>query len=84
MCRLPEATLLVQHCEGSRAGYFEQSGKPARNSNVSKILPVTTFGTIDLEGRKIPGPLFSGFCAVSRVFYFERGARWLVGGSVSH
>jgi hypothetical protein len=31
------------------------------NSNVSKILPVTTFRTIDLGGRKISGPLFSRF-----------------------
>jgi hypothetical protein len=38
------------------------------NSNVSKILPLTTFRTIDLGGRKISGPLFSRFCAKRRVF----------------
>jgi hypothetical protein len=40
-----------------------------RNSNLSNILPVTTFKTIDLEGKKISGPLFSRFCAESSVFF---------------
>jgi hypothetical protein len=39
------------------------------NSNVSKILPLTTLRTIDLEGKKISGPLFSIFCAKMRVFF---------------
>jgi hypothetical protein len=39
------------------------------NSHVSKILPLTTFKTIDLGGRKISGRLFSGFCAESSVFF---------------
>jgi hypothetical protein len=40
-----------------------------RNSNVSNILPVTTFRTIDLAGNKISGPLFSRFCAEQSVFF---------------
>jgi hypothetical protein len=40
-----------------------------RNSNVSKILPVTTLRTIDLAGRKISDRLFSIFCAELRVFF---------------
>src|SRR5579863_5314453 len=39
------------------------------NSNVSKILPLTTLRTIDLAGKKISGPLFSGFCTETRVFF---------------
>jgi hypothetical protein len=39
------------------------------NPNVSKILPLTTFKTIDLGGRKISGRLFSRFCAESSVFF---------------
>jgi hypothetical protein len=39
------------------------------NSNVSKILPLTTLRTIDLGGRRISGPLFSGFCAELRDFF---------------
>jgi hypothetical protein len=31
------------------------------NSNVSNILPLTTFRTIDLEGNKNSSPLFSIF-----------------------
>ena len=31
------------------------------NSNVSNILPLTTFRTIDLEGNKNSSPLFSRF-----------------------
>jgi hypothetical protein len=45
----------------------EAAGKP-RNSNVSKILPLTTFRTIDLGGGKISGRLFSRFCAEMGVF----------------
>jgi hypothetical protein len=39
------------------------------NSNVSKILPLTTFRTIDLGDKKISGRLFSRFCAEARVFF---------------
>ena len=39
------------------------------NFNVSKILPVTTLRTIDLGGKKNPGPLFSIFCAKESVFF---------------
>jgi len=46
----------------------EAAGK-LRNSNVSKILPLTTFRTIDLGGGKISGRLFSRFCAKMRVFF---------------
>jgi len=45
-------------------------GHPA-NSNVSKILSLTTLRTIDLAGNKNPGPLFSRFCAKMRVFLRE-------------
>jgi hypothetical protein len=44
------------------------------NSNVSKILPLSTFRTIDLGGRKISGSLLSIFCGVSSVFLL--GGRW--------
>src|ERR1700733_6922162 len=40
-----------------------------RNSNVSKILPLTTLRTIDLGGRKLAGPLFSIFCAKTACFF---------------
>jgi hypothetical protein len=40
------------------------------NPNVLKILPVTTLRTIDLQGKKISGPLFSIFC-VDREFFFN-------------
>ena len=71
MCRHPEAPRLLQRGEGSRAWYFQPSvaRNAARNSNVSKILPLTTLRTIDLGGRKISGPLFSRFCAKTRVFF---------------
>ena len=46
----------------------EAAGK-LRNSNVSKILPLTTFRTIDLGGGKISGRLFSRFCVKMRVFF---------------
>ena len=39
------------------------------NCNVLNILPVTTFRTIDLEGKKNSSPLFSIFCAEQRVFF---------------
>ena len=39
-----------------------------RNFNVSKILPLTTFRTIDLGGKKNSDPLFSIFCREARVF----------------
>jgi hypothetical protein len=39
------------------------------NSNVSKILPVTTLRTIDLEGKKNPAPLFSRFWAKNERFF---------------
>ena len=38
------------------------------NSNDSKILPVTTLRTIDLEDKKISDPLFSRFCPEASVF----------------
>jgi hypothetical protein len=52
---------------GSARAHLRAVGKHA-NSNVSKILPLTTFRTIDLAGRKISGPLFSRFWAETRVF----------------
>src|ERR1700678_271213 len=47
---------------------FLRADKP-HNSNVSKILPLTTFRTIDLGGKKISGPLFSRLCEEMRVFF---------------
>ena len=77
VCRRPEAALRAR-----RRAAPERSRRVSRakfelprardyddNSNVSKILPLTTFRTIDLGGGKIPGRLFSRFCAESRVFY---------------
>jgi hypothetical protein len=46
-----------------------EASRKSRNSNVSKILPLTTFRTIDLGGGKISGRLFSRFCAEIRVFF---------------
>ena len=40
-----------------------------RNSNVPKILPVTTLRTIDLGGKKNPGPLFSIFWRRNESFF---------------
>jgi hypothetical protein len=40
-----------------------------RNSHVLKILPVTTFRTIDLEGKKNSSLLFSRFCEELGVFF---------------
>ena len=48
------------------------------NLNVSNILPLTTFRTIDLGGRKNPSSLFSRFCAELRVFFEEFSAREIV------
>jgi len=57
-------------CEGETFSLLQaywqiQNGTAAtrshRNSNVSKILPVTTLRTIDLAGKKISDPLFSRF-----------------------
>jgi hypothetical protein len=50
------------------------------NSNVPKILPLTTFITIDLGGNIFPDRLFSIFCAETRVFLFERDLRWFQTG----
>jgi hypothetical protein len=44
------------------------------NSNVSKILPLTTFRTIDLGGRKNIDPVFSIFCAKLSVFFEANAA----------
>jgi len=43
------------------------------NSNVSRILPLTTFRTIDLGGKKISDRLFSRFYGETRVSYFAGG-----------
>jgi hypothetical protein len=54
-----------------RSGGFKTKplvAERAHNLNVYNILPVTTFRTIDLEGKKISGPLFSIFCGKQRVF----------------
>jgi hypothetical protein len=40
-----------------------------RNSNVMNILPLTTLRTIDLEGKKNSGPLFSRFCVNFESFF---------------
>jgi hypothetical protein len=50
-------------------GAESQAPVAAPNSNVSKILPLTTLRTIDLRGKKNSGPLFSRFCAKTRVFF---------------
>jgi len=39
------------------------------NFHVLNILPVTTFRTIDLEGKKNSGPLFSRFCGEESSFF---------------
>ena len=46
-----------------------EAARELHNPNVSKILPLTIFRTIDLGGRKISGPLFSRFWAKTRVFF---------------
>jgi hypothetical protein len=48
------------------------------NSNVSKIVPLTTFGTIDLGGKKISGLLFSRFCAEIEIFFQQNPALRIV------
>jgi hypothetical protein len=50
---------------------FQQprASTPHHNSNVLNILPVTTLRTIDLEGKKNSGPLFSRFCGKLSVFF---------------
>jgi hypothetical protein len=50
-------------------GAESQAPVAAPNSNVSKILPLTTLRTIDLRGKKKSGPLFSRFCAKTRAFF---------------
>ena len=47
---------------------FSRAAK-THNSNVSKILPVTTLRTIDLGGKKNSDPLFSRFCAKTESFF---------------
>ena len=44
------------------------------NSDVSNTLPLTTFRTIDLGGKKNPTPLFSRFCAKTEIFFEEYSA----------
>jgi hypothetical protein len=46
-----------------------QAASNRYNSNVWNILPLTTFRTIDLAGKKNSDPLFSRFCAETRVFF---------------
>jgi len=49
------------------------TGKP-NNSSVLNILPVTTFRTIDLEGKEISDPSFSRFCAKESVFFESKSS----------
>jgi hypothetical protein len=46
-----------------------QAAGEHHNSNVFKILPVTTLRTIDLGGKKNSDPLFSRFCGKLSVFF---------------
>jgi hypothetical protein len=55
-------------CRRSSETEPQALGKRA-NSNVLHILPLTPFRTIDLGGKRIFGPLFSGFCAKMRVCF---------------
>jgi hypothetical protein len=55
-----------------------QAAAEPHNSNVSNILPVTTLRTIDLEGKKNSGLLFSGFCVEREIFLTENAAPRLV------
>jgi hypothetical protein len=48
---------------------LSESASEHDNSNVWNILPLTTFRTIDLAGKKNSNPLFSRFCAETRVFF---------------
>ncbi len=57
----------ISAARGSEAGL--EPRKMHRNPNVSNILPLTTFRTIDLAGRKNPDRLFSRFWAELRVFF---------------
>jgi hypothetical protein len=45
-----------------------QAASNRYNSNVWNILPVTTFRTIDLAGKKNSDRLFSRFCAERAIF----------------
>ena len=46
-----------------------QAARLCDNFHAFNILPVTTFGTIDLGGKKKSGPLFSRFCAKESSFF---------------
>src|SRR5579863_10518840 len=46
------------------------------NFHVLNILPVTTFRTIDLGGKKNSSPLFSRFCEEQRVFLKDTRSSW--------
>ena len=46
-----------------------QTAERGHNLHVVYILPVTTFRTIDLGGKKNSNPLFSRFCAELSVFF---------------
>jgi hypothetical protein len=66
----PSSTFqLLESANPLGAKALEHHSGPLANSNVSKILPLTTFRTIDLGGGRISGPLFSRFCAKRRVFF---------------
>ena len=52
----------------TRCSEMEPAGEHY-NCNVLNILPVTTFRTIDLEGQKNSGSLFSRFCVEVSVFF---------------
>ena len=67
----PDPASVIPRCSETEP----QAADKHDNSNVSKILPLTTLRTIDLAGRKIPGCLFSRFCAVSRVFSFVQALK---------
>jgi hypothetical protein len=45
--------------------------KPALNSNVLNILPISTLRIIDLEGKKNSSPLFSRFCSKTQRFFWR-------------
>jgi hypothetical protein len=65
MLRTPLFTESMRVCGSETESH---PAKTRRNSNVSKILPLTIFRTIDLGGKKISGRLFSRFCGELRVF----------------
>src|SRR5271167_2407387 len=65
----------TNHREMLPAPFYPQFPKRNRrlvrhhhNFHVFYILPVTTFRTIDLEGKKNSSPLFSRFCEEESVF----------------